>query len=246
MFKFFRDKPVKPELHRIGVDMHSHLLPGIDDGAKTVEETVSFISKLMEFGYEKLICTPHIFTGVHPNTPETIGSALNKAKKALEEAGINVQLQAAAEYMIDPDFGQYVNSGGQLLTFGRNYILVEMSYVAASPNLSELLFDLQIKDYKPILAHPERYNYYHSEFEKYEMLKDKSVMFQVNLLSLSGYYGNEVKKTALKLVDKGMVNFLATDLHHETHLKALNEFVSSKEFYKILDKCDFLNKSLLS
>ncbi|MFP5042410.1 tyrosine-protein phosphatase [Parasediminibacterium sp. JCM 36343] len=243
-FSFF-NKTIKPDLSFLTVDMHSHLLPGIDDGLKTVEDSVIFIKELYALGYRKLICTPHILAGIHDNTPETILPALALVRQALAAEDIQMTVDAAAEYMIDREFGELIKEDKQLLTFGKNYILVEMSYVAASPNLHEVLFALQMKGYNPIMAHPERYNFYHDDFEKYEQLKDRNVLFQVNILSLLGYYGKPVKKTAEKLIEKGMVNFIGTDMHHQTHLNATKQFVSSKEFYKLAEKIQLLNASLL-
>ncbi len=225
--------------------MHSHLLPGIDDGIKTVEDTVIFMEQLHALGYKKFICTPHILSGVHNNNPETIGKALAIAKEAVKNAGLPVTIEGAAEYMIDPEFEAIIDEGKQLLTFGKNYILIEMSYVASSPNMNEVIFKLQIKGLNPILAHPERYNYYHKNFKAYEDLKDRGLIFQVNLLSLSGYYGKEVKRTAEKLIEAGMVSLIGTDMHHQNHLNATHQYVRTKEFYKLVENLPLINNTLL-
>jgi tyrosine-protein phosphatase YwqE len=244
-FSFFKKQTVTPDLSFIGVDMHSHLLPGIDDGLKTVEETVAYVRDLHTMGYKKLICTPHILYGVHNNTPETVGAALEIARKALKEAEVPVVLEAAAEYMIDDDFERHLRAKHELLTFGDNNILVEMSYMAVSMNLFEVLFELQMRGYKPILAHPERYNFYHRNFERYEELRDRQILFQINLLSLSGYYGKEVKKIGEKLIDEGMVEFIGTDMHHANHLNATKAFIETKEFYDLVKGIPLQNLTLL-
>ncbi len=243
-FSFFKKQTVTPDLSFLGVDMHSHLLPGIDDGLKTPEQTVAFVKELHAMGYKKLICTPHILNGVHNNTPQTINDALDIARKALAEAEVPVQLEAAAEYMIDDEFERMVMEKEELLTFGNNNILVEMSYLAESNNLLQVIFQLQMAGYRPILAHPERYNFYHGNFEKYEELKDRQVLFQLNILSLSGYYGKEIKKVAEKLLAAGMVDFIGTDMHHDTHLAATKAFVASKDFYDLVKKADLQNETL--
>jgi protein-tyrosine phosphatase len=238
--------PAAPDLSFLSVDMHSHLLPGLDDGLQTMDQTIDFMWQLKEMGYKKLICTPHILSDMHPNTPETILPRLEMVREAVEKAGIGIKVDAAAEYMIDLEFEQLINSGKQLLTFGmRDYILIEMSYVAPSPNYEKIIFDLQMKGLKPIFAHPERYNYFHNEFGKYQRLIDLGCDLQVNILSLSGFYGKEVKRAGEALIKKGMVSFLGTDMHHHRHLALLKEFAVKKDFLSLASSGAMLNKTLL-
>ena len=234
-FSFFKSRPITPDLSFIGVDMHNHLLPGIDDGLQTPEQTVEFVKELQAMGYKKLICTPHVLGGIHDNTPETINGALDIARKALAEAGVDFVLEAAAEYMMDDELEKKINAKEKLLTIGDNYLLVEMSYVAPPFNLVEVLFKLQMQGYKLILAHPERYNFYHQDFNQLESFRDRGILFQMNMISLTGYYGKEVKRTCEKLIAKNMVEFLGTDMHHQNHLNALKSFASTKDFYKLKD-----------
>ncbi len=245
MFSFFQSKKTDPDLSFIGVDMHSHLLPALDDGLKTMEDTVSFISRLHDLGYGKLICTPHIIADLHPNSPDTILPRLEEVRAALKEAGIPVQIDAAAEYMVDTDFENSIKNGSPLLTIKDKYILIEMSYVAPSPNMEQVIFQLNMKGLKPIVAHPERYLYYHNEFEKYQRFLDLGCILQVNLLSLSGYYGRNVKQVAEKLIKQKMIQLAGTDMHHTNHLNALLELAVRKDFYKLLAEADLLNKTLL-
>ncbi len=246
MFSFFsRSFKAIPSLNFIGVDMHSHLLPAIDDGLQTIEETVAFIKELQTLGYEKLICTPHIIADVHPNSPATIIPKLNLVREELARQNINIPIEAAAEYMIDLSFEQAIKRGDKLLTFGKNYILIEMSYAAPSPNMNAVIFELRMMGLQPIFAHPERYNYYHRNFESYEQMVDHGCKLQANLLSFSGYYGKEVKRTAEKLVNKGMIDFLGTDLHHDRHLETLKELASSKKFLQLMKKVNIKNRMLL-
>lgn len=245
MFGLFKNAHVVPDLSFIGVDMHSHLLPGLDDGLVNIEDSIAIIKELQLLGYTKLICTPHILMDYYKNSPENILPKLAELQKALKENNILIKLEAAAEYMIDFDFEEMFHAGKQLLTFGKNYILVEMSYVAPSPNFEKMIFELRIKGFSPILAHPERYNFYHQKFEYYQRLKNIGCLFQVNLLSLAGYYGKPVEKAALKLIKENMIDFIGTDLHHINHFNAMKTFVSHKDFYKIVKDVPFKNKSLL-
>lgn len=246
MFSLFKKKTVTPDLSFIGADMHSHLLPGLDDGLQDIETTINFIRELHALGYSKLICTPHILAEIYRNTPETILPKLELVRAALKENGIPITIEAAAEYMVDPDMEAYVQAGKQMLTFGKkNYVLIEMSYLAASPNIEQAIFGLQLKGFQPVLAHPERYNFYHTDFEKYQFMIDRGCILQLNLLSLLGYYGKPVKIIADKLVANKMISLVGTDMHHIKHLNGLKELASSKEFYKQLEGLNLLNRTLL-
>lgn len=248
MFNFlFKSARVTPDLSFIAADMHSHLLPGIDDGLQEVAQSVEFIKQLKELGYKKLICTPHILADLYPNTRETILPKLDLVRKALKKAGVDMPVDAAAEYMIDHSFAELLSTSKKtdLLTINNQYILVEMSYLAPSPNFEQVIFDLRMMGLTPIVAHPERYSYYHKQFESYERFVDLGCKLQVNLLSLSGGYGPHVKKTAEKLFSKQMVDFLGTDMHHEKHLEMLHLLAAKKEFYTLVAEATLKNKSLL-
>lgn len=246
MFSLFKKK-ITPDLSFIGVDMHSHLLPGLDDGLKDMESTVEFIRELHGLGYTRLICTPHIFAELYPNNPDTILPKLEAVRSALKENNIPVTVDAAAEYMVDTDMEELVKSGKPLLTFGKDkkLILIEMSYVAASPNIEQVIFALKLRGLQPVLAHPERYNFYHPDPEKYERMVELGCLLQVNLLSLLGYYGRPVKMAAEKLISKNMISLVGTDMHHINHLNALKDLATKKEFYKLMEKVNLLNKSIL-
>lgn len=250
MFNIFKRKIVKtvePDLSFIGVDMHNHLLPGIDDGLKEIEESIAFIGELSNLGYKKLICTPHILSDLYPNTPATILPKLQQVRDAVQKAGIDVKIEAAAEYMVDYAFAELIAKSEKkdLMTIGDKYILLEMSYLSPSPNIEQVVFDLNILNLTPILAHPERYNYYHHNFQMYERFKERGCKLQVNLLSLTGGYGPNVQKTAEKLLKLKMVDFLGTDMHHDNHMLMLKNLSSKQEFYNLVSDANLLNKTLL-
>ena len=245
MFSFFRSSKTEPDLSFIGADMHSHLLPALDDGLKTMDDTIHFIQQLHAMGYQKFICTPHIIADLHPNSPATILPRLEEVRQALKEHNVPVQIDAAAEYMVDIDFENSIRNGDQLLTLGDKHILIEMSYIAPSPNMEQVIFDLNMRGLKPIIAHPERYLYYHNDFDKYQRFIDLGAMLQVNLLSLLGYYGKNVKVIAEKLIKQKMIRFAGTDMHHTNHLNALRELASRKDFYRLIAEIELHNKTLL-
>ena len=244
----FKPAKVEPDLSFIGVDMHSHLLPGIDDGLKEPDQSVLFIKQLKELGYQKLICTPHILTDLYPNSRETILPKLDLIRNELRTAGLSIEIDAAAEYMIDHSFAELLSTSKKqdLLTINNQYILVEMSYLAPSQNFEQVIFDLRMFGLTPIIAHPERYSYYHKNFDHYERFVELGCKLQVNLLSLSGAYGPYVKKTAEKLFKMKMVDYLGTDMHHERHLEMLQELATRKNFYSIVANANIKNKQLLN
>jgi tyrosine-protein phosphatase YwqE len=229
MLKFFQSKPALkdliPDNH---IDIHSHLLPGIDDGAKTFEDSLRLIQALNSFGISQFITTPHIIQHVWDNTHEQILNKKNETALELEKHHFTAPLRTAAEYLMDDAFVQRFKSE-KLLTLKDNYVLVEMSYINAPMQLYSILFDLQVAGYIPILAHPERYLFYHSNFDNYLKLKKAGCLFQLNLLSVVGYYGGAIAKIAEQLLQKGMYTYVGTDVHHNKHINAFNEKVKLKD-----------------
>ena len=216
------------------VDMHSHLLPGIDDGAKDLDASIALIEKMSSYGIKNFITTPHILGDVYPNTPEIIKSKLKEVKDELLRRNItDVKIDAAAEYMMDEQFSAIIEKNEEIMTLKDNLVLVEMSYFSPPINLYDILFQLQLKGYKPILAHPERYNSYHTNFQDYYKLKRAGCLFQLNLLSLTEQYGKYVQKTAEKLLKENMYDFVGTDTHHQNHLQLLQKVSTKKNFKKI-------------
>lgn len=197
IFSIFKKKEKFPpfDFSVIRCDIHSHLIPGIDDGSKSLQDSIEMIKEFKEMGYEKLVTTPHIMSDYYKNTPEIILSGLDKVREEIGKQGLNFEINAAAEYYLDEYFMSKIKAK-DLLTFGDNYVLFELPFVAEPHSLSEVIFELQMAGYKPVLAHPERYMYWFKEFEeKIEDLKNKGALLQLNLLSLTGHYSPEVKKS---------------------------------------------------
>ncbi len=211
-------------LAALGTDMHSHLLPGLDDGAETVEHSVELLRQLQALGYRKLIMTPHVMGDFYRNTPESIRGALVALRKAAVAAGITgIELDCAAEYYLDESFGRRLEENEPLLTFGgeQRLVLFETSYINEPFNLNETVFNLLAAGYRPVLAHPERYTYLYGRFEELAQIREQGVLLQVNLNSLTGYYSAGAKRVAEKLIDEGLVDLLGTDTHHLKHLDTL-------------------------
>ena len=231
---------------RLRVDMHSHLLPGIDDGVESLEESLQTIIALKNLGYEKLITTPHVMMGVYENSAELVLQKRDELSLFLAEKEIDIKIEASSEYYLDEHFLDIVKEGKhKLLPFGKNYILFETAFMHASPLLNEVVFLMQASGQNPVLAHPERYLYLHDDFNQYIDLHDKGVLFQLNISSLTGYYSPAVRKVARKLIDEKMVDFLGTDCHGVRHIPNLeNELVN--EYYAKATKLALLNESLLA
>lgn len=229
MFTLFKSKPVLkdliPDNH---VDIHSHLLPGMDDGARTFEDTLRLTQALQGFGVSQFITTPHISQHIWENTHEQITTKKEATVLELENHQITVPFRAAAEYLMDDQFVSLYKSG-DLLTLKDNYVLVEMSYINAPIQLYSILFDMQVAGYIPVLAHPERYLFYHKNFSEYEKLKRVGCVFQLNLLSAVGYYGEEITKITEQLLKKGMYDFVGSDVHHDKHIAAFDQKVKLKD-----------------
>ncbi len=242
---FFKsDKLEQPvDLSLISTDMHSHLIPGIDDGAQTIEESIDLIRSLYNLGYKKIVTTPHVMLEYAKNTPATIHSGLEKLKTAVAEAQIPMSIEAAAEYMLDDGFAKKFRSG-ELLTFGKKYVLIELSAFIPPESLFQTISDLKLDGFNPVLAHPERYSYWHYNFGHYVSLKDREILFQINLPSLSGYYSPEVRKITEKLIDNNMVDFAGTDLHNTIHLEQIKKSRFSKHLEKLVNSGKLLNKAI--
>lgn len=226
-------------------DMHAHLLPGIDDGAQDVTASLTLISGLQALGFKKCIATPHIMPGVFDNDADIIlerQSVLNAA--ALPALGTEVH--AAAEYFIDDTFPNRVRAGETLLTFGDNYVLVEMSMITREKKLEEAIFEMRLRGYRPVLAHVERYPYLFDkqQLEHYEKLRDADVLLQVNLRSFTGNYGEIQKRIARVLADQRMISFLGTDLHNAAQLPILGQAMVDPHVQRLMASGTLLNASL--
>ena len=228
MFFSPKKKILKDLIPSDHIDFHSHLLFGIDDGAKTFDETLTLVKALMDFGITQFITTPHVMNHVWENSRSAILARQDEVNALLQKNNMNVEIKAAAEYLMDGHFLELLKNE-PLLTLKDNYVLVEMSYVNPPIQLYDILFELQLAGYKPVLAHPERYNFFHHNFKEYDKLKSAGCSFQLNLLSTVGYYGESVAKTAQKLLDLGMIDYASSDTHHEKHIAAFDQKVLFKD-----------------
>ena len=245
MFNFFsKTKPGKPVLETLKTDVHSHLLPGIDDGSPDVSTSLELIKGLKSLGYSKLITTPHIMWDMYQNTRDGILSILDEMRDVLREAEVDIELDAAAEYFLDDYVMGLLRKKKRLLTFGDNMVLTEFSMASPPIDLKAILFEMRMQDYQPVIAHPERYIYLEHNKEFYDELKDAGYLFQLNLLSLAGAYGRSVKELANYLVEKGYYDLAGTDLHNQRHLKALQNNSIFSTLEKLIETGQLRNAQL--
>lgn len=247
LFNIFNKKPKRlttpVDLSVLNADIHSHFIPGIDDGAQSMEDSIQMISELHNLGYKKIITSPHTMSDYYRNTSEIILTGKENVKAELKKAEIGVEFDAVSEYYLDYDFEKKLDAG-PLLTFGNKYLLFEISYMNPPDNLFHVIFKMQLLGYKPVLAHPERYNFWHREFEKYESFIDKGVLLQMNINSLSGYYSLSTKKIAEQMIDKNMISFVGTDCHHMGHINLIKQVVYEPYLEKLIGSGMLLNKNL--
>jgi protein-tyrosine phosphatase len=240
LFKKKKNLTPNVDFSSIGTDMHSHILPGIDDGAVDIDASLAMARKYVALGYRKVIATPHVMADFYRNTPQSINTALSILREALSQNQIDLEVEAAAEYYFDETFNNKLDRK-EVLGFGNNYLLFELSYINQPPNLLDLLFKIQDAGYYPVLAHPERYPYYHGSIENYQQIKEYGCFLQLNTIALTGYYGKGVRQAAEALVDHNCVDFIGSDMHHLRHAKALKESLQLHRVEKLLKQGQLSN-----
>lgn len=212
--------------------MHSHLIPGIDDGSPSMDHTIALLAKFEQLGYRKVVTTPHILNDVHPNTPKIILDGLKDVQLEIKRLGMKIEIEAAAEYYCDESFLPIIERN-EILSFGSNFVLMEFGFLSPSQYEAQALFNLQVAGYVPVIAHYERYPYYFGDFKKVDALRERNIQIQVNLNSLTGHYGPGVKKMAEQLIKNKQVDFLGTDCHRIEHLILLENNLSMSIFKDI-------------
>lgn len=232
MFSIFQKKNFLVDYLKDFTDFHNHLLPGIDDGAKDLADSRKMIKKFGEFGVTSFVASPHVMGEYYPNTGDKIKSVLEELRSELPK---EIKIDAAAEYMMDQHLIEILEKE-ELLKVAGEHVLVEMSYFQPPINLNEILFKLQNRGYKPILAHPERYPFFHSiDLESYKDLKSRGCRFQLNMLSLTPHYGKGIQKMAFQLLENKMIDYISSDAHKMGHLEKIENIKLSKKQLKLIE-----------
>lgn len=229
MFNFFsKSKSKGPAKLPFSTDIHCHILPGVDDGSPDIDTSVSLVERMQKWGISRIIASPHVTKATFENTPERLDDAMSQLQSALNDRNLDIDLSHHAEYRLD-DFSKSQWDNGVFMTIPGDYIMIENPFVAEAWFIDQCIFDLQVKGFTPILAHPERYSYYFNNRERYTTLHNAGAKFQVNLLSLAGAYGKEQREVAEYLISKNFVDFVGTDLHNHRHADIIDEYLNSKQ-----------------
>ncbi|MEG0916319.1 MAG: CpsB/CapC family capsule biosynthesis tyrosine phosphatase [Myroides sp.] len=243
MFGFFKKKKTLKELiPQNFIDIHSHLLYGLDDGSKSLQESQSLIADLKSFGFTQFITTPHTTPLVWENTKDQILDQYGKVRSELNMS--ESELRVASEYLIDDSFLKRLENE-RLLTLKDNYVLIEMSYINPPIQLYEIIMELNSQGYQPVLAHPERYNFYKNDYDSFKRLKSAGCLFQMNMLSSTNYYGSGITAIADYLLKENMYDFAGSDVHHQKHINAFNAEINLKNidtFEALLIKNNFFKQ----
>jgi len=242
IFSFFKKK--KPQsIKSLKVDLHSHLIPSIDDGAKNIDESISMIKSLCSLGYKKLIITPHIMSDAYKNDANIIKQGLNLINERLIQENIDILIAVAAEYYLDDGFLDKLDNE-QILSIDNKYLLFETSYISKPMQLEDMIFAISSAGYIPLMAHPERYRYIKDMKQEYARFKELGVLFQVNINSFGGYYGKDAYLKAMYLSKAGMIDFLGSDTHHLKQTQMLENVLQMKEYQDIFNQNNILNDTL--
>ena len=244
LFKKSAPKEAEIDFSALAVDLHSHMIPGVDDGAQTVEESVALVNSMKDLGFRKIITTPHIMADYYRNTRDTIERGLDILRGELNRLNIDMPVEAAAEYYLDETFDNKLQKG-DMMTMGDGFLLFEISFVNFPQNMFETIERIKDKGYKPILAHPERYPYLFDSIDNYRRIKESGCYLQLNTISLTGYYGKATQKVAEELVDNMLIDFISSDMHHLKHAGALKRSLSLPHVRTLLTDYQLQNTMLL-
>lgn len=217
------------------IDFHSHILPGIDDGAKSDGHSLELLTHMHKLGIRNFVCTPHVIEGVWENSSEKILATANHLQTIVAQTSNlkDIHIRAAAEYMLDENFEKLLETK-DLLPVKENKILIEMSYLAPPNHLYELITQIQVKGYIPILAHPERYKTFHHDLSSYQKLKNAGCLFQLNMISMTNYYGKDVHESAIWLLKQNLIDFISSDLHHMRHMEQIQSLITRKPMMDLI------------
>jgi protein-tyrosine phosphatase len=241
---FSKNKTYHPDFSALRVDLHSHVLPGLDDGSPSMTESLNMLNEMVKAGFSKIITTPHVNSDVYPNTKEKILGQLHHLREVVAEAKIPVEIEASGEYHMDYEFLNKVQSG-EVIPFGsKNYLLVELPFQKPAFSYDEILYQVQLAGYEVIIAHPERYTWLMGNMKLYGGMKDRGMFFQINLNSLNGWYGFPVKMAAHQLIDARMIEFAGSDAHHTGNIIELSKLLQNRHFDKLITGNMLLNAEL--
>lgn len=235
MFNFFKKKQNSKLFY--STDVHCHILPGVDHGARNTENAIELIKAQKEMGINNIIFTPHITKSTFENTPDTIMTAYEVFKKAIEDAELDVKIAVSAEYRLD-EFSLAQFNENKFIPMPNDHILIENAYQQERIDLDDIIFDLQLKNFTPILAHPERFPYYALKKDRFKQLHNAGTLFQTNIMSFTGYFGRTARSNAEWLLENDLIDFLGSDIHNMEHVQIIRDFIKTKDYRRIAKKLE--------
>ena len=243
LFSRKKRQPLEEPAPALKIDLHSHLIPGIDDGSKNMEESLEMLRAMQALGYEKVITTPHVMSDAYQNSTQTIVDGLRSLREASLTEGIEIEIEAAAEYYLDEELIKRLDRG-DILTIGNKYLLFETSYISKPLNFEEVAYEIQARGYKALLAHPERYRYVKNPQKEFERMKELGIFLQLDINSLGGFYGRQAMKHALVLSESGMIDFLGSDVHRIKQVGFLEKVFADQKYHTLLQNNRIMNETL--
>lgn len=237
-----RDRRLKEriDLSVLHTDVHSHLIPGVDDGSPNMAASIELLREFEKLGYKKIITTPHIKAEIFPNDVNELEQACEQLRQQARLNGIQIEIEVGAEHLVDEEFHQRLKHN-MLKTFAGKHLLIELPFVGAPMGLNEYIFELQLEGYDLILAHPERYMFWEDDFGQFVKLKDLGVLFQLNIMSFGGYFGKSVRNLAKRLAENNMVELLGSDAHSMKHFAAIEESLFEPALDKLIKSDRLIN-----
>ncbi len=226
------------------VDLHSHIIYDVDDGSKSIEESIDIIKEASEKGITDMVATPHYMKGAMVSTPETINEKLNILREKLKEENVRINIYSGHEIYVDSTIFEDLENKKINTIEGTGYLLIELPLSQELNNLEDIIFELHIKGYNVILAHPERYRFVQKDIHSLDKLINSDVLLQMNISSLIGRYGTEAKQAAEALLKASMIHVLGTDVHHKNSINLqINEGI---EIIKKLVTTNIYNDLLIN
>jgi len=197
------------------IDLHSHIIYSVDDGSRSLEESIAILKEAYRKGITDMVATPHYMKGAMTSTPQVVDEKLKVIRERLIEENIDLNLYSGHEVYVDASIFEDLENDRINTIQGTGYLLIELPLSQELNNLENLIFELQIKGYSVILAHPERYHFVQQDIHVLDDLVNGGLLLQLNISSLIGRYGEASQKTAKELLRASMIHVLGTDVHHE-------------------------------
>ena len=196
------------------LDLHCHLLPGIDDGAVDLDMALEMARMAVADGIRVVACTPHIYPGMYENNADGIRAAIASLQAELDQRDIDLKLVEGADVHLAPDLVGDIKAGRVPTIAGSRYLLLEPPHHVAPPRFEDSVFALTMAGYVPVITHPERLSWIEGQYDVFERLVKGGTWMQLTAGSITGRFGKRPQYWAERMLDENMVHIVATDAHH--------------------------------